>query len=171
MSYLRISRPRALAITTFLAMAIFPCSLALQAKDPPSDACTMLPGTQLVKVLGQPFGPPAKSTAPAAFLDSPTGTDCEYRAENGLPRSLLFRIYVESSPAAAKATFDKLSKYYGPNTNVAGNWDTAYLDANHAIHVQKGKVRYYLNLDPIGDDTAKAEKQLKDLATWVAGQL
>jgi hypothetical protein len=37
--------------------------------------------------------------------------------------------------------------------------------------VQKGKVRYYLNLDPIGDDTAKAEKQLKDLATWVAGQL
>ena len=78
---------------------------------------------------------------------------------------------MESSPAAAKETFNKLSVYYGPNTAVAGNWDTAYLDAKHAIHVLKGKVRYYLNLDPIGTDTAKAEKQLKDLATWVAGQL
>ena len=78
---------------------------------------------------------------------------------------------MESSPAAAKETFNKLSPYYGPNTAVTGNWDTAYLDARHAIHVQKGKVRYYLNLDPIGTDTAKTEKQLKDLATWVAGQL
>jgi len=171
MSFLRIPLRRALTIATFLALAMLSSNIALQAKDPPSDACTMLSAAQLAKVLGQQFGPPAKSTAPAAFRDSPTGTDCEYRTGNGLPRSLLFRIYVESSPAAAKATFDKLSKYYGPNTNLPGNWDTAYLDANHAIHVQKGKVRYYLNLDPIGNDTANAEKQLKDLATWVAGQL
>jgi len=122
-------------------------------------------------VLGQPFGPPAKTTAPAAFRDSPTGTDCAYQTENGIPRNLLFRIYVETSPEVAKVTFNKLSKFYEPNRTVAGNWDSAYLDASHAIHVQKGKVRYYLNLDPIGTDTAKAEKQLKDLATWVAGQL
>lgn len=171
MSYGRIFNPRALPIATFLTLTIFFSNQAVQAKDPPSDACAMLPAAQLTKILEQPFGSPAKTTAPAAFSGSPTGTDCTYQTGQGLPRKLLFRIYVESSPAAAKETFNKLSPYYGPNTAVTGNWDAAYLDARHAIHVQKGKVRYYLNLDPVGTDTAKAEKQLKDLATWVAGQL
>jgi hypothetical protein len=125
----------------------------------------------LAKVLEQPFGPATKAIAPSAFPSSPTGTDCTFRTEKGPERELLFRIYVESSPGAAKETFNKLSAYYGPNTAVTGNWDTAYLDAAHAIHVQKGRVRYYLNLDPIGTDAAKTEKQLKDLATLVAGQL
>ena len=171
MSYLRISSPGALPIAMFLTLIMFSSNHALQAKDPPSDSCVMLPAAQLARVLEQPFGSPTKAIAPAAFLGSPTGTDCTYDAGKGLLRTLLFRIYVESSPAAAKETFNKLSAYYGPNTAVTGNWDTAYLDAGHAIHVQKGKVRYYLNLDPIGTDTAKAERQLKDLATWVAGQL
>jgi hypothetical protein len=74
-------------------------------------------------------------------------------------------------PPWPKTPLPKLSAYYGPNKAVAGNWDIAYLDAQHAIHVQKGKMRYYLNLNPLGTDTAKAEKQLKDLALWVAGQL
>jgi hypothetical protein len=82
-----------------------------------------------------------------------------------------FRVYVDPSTAVAKDTFTKLSAFYAPNKPVAGNWDIAYLDAHHAIHVQKGKVRYYLNLNPIGTDAAKAEKQLITLATWVAGQL
>ena len=112
-----------------------------------------------------------RTTAPAAFRGSPTGTDCTYRTGKGRPRELLFRIYVDDSPAVAKETFKKLSAYYGPNTAVTGNWDIAYLDARHGIHVQKGKMRYYLNLDPIGTDTTKAEKQLKDLAAWVADQL
>ena len=171
MSYLRISRPRALPIGLFLTLFMFFSNHALQAKDPPSDVCAMLPAAQLAKVLEQPFGSATKTTAPAAFPGSPTGTDCTYQAGKGLQRELLFRIYVESSPAAAKETFNKLSAYYGPNTAVTGNWDTAYLDAVHAIHVQKGNVRYYLNLAPIGTDTAKTEKQLKDLASWVAGQL
>lgn len=59
----------------------------------------------------------------------------------GLPRKLLFRIYVDPSPAVAKDTFTKLSAFYGPNRAVAGNWDTAYLDAYHAIYIQKGKMR------------------------------
>lgn len=171
MSNLRISSPRALPIAMFLTLIMFFNNHALQAKDPPSDACVMLPAAQVAKVLEQPFGSSAKAIAPAAFPGSPTGTDCTYDTGKGLSRKLLFRIYVESSPAAAKGTFNKLSPYYGPNTAVMGNWDTAYLDASHAIHVQKGKVRYYLNLDSIGTDTAKTEKQLKDLATWVAGQL
>jgi hypothetical protein len=170
MSYLRISNLRALPIAMFLTLTMFFSNHA-QAKDPPSDACVMLTAAQLAKVLEQPYGSPTKTMAPAAFPGSPTGTDCTYQTGKGLPRKLFFRIYVESSPAVAKETFNKLSAFYGPNTAVTGNWDTAYLDARHAIHVQKGKVRYYLNLNPIGTDTAKAEKQLKDLATWVAGQL
>jgi hypothetical protein len=54
---------------------------------------------------------------------------------------------------------------------VAGDWDSAYFDPKHIIHVQKGKERYALVLSPIGADAAQAEKQLKDLATWVARQL
>ena len=86
-------------------------------------------------------------------------------------RYMLFRIYVDPSAAVAKETFVKLSAFYGPNRSVTGDWDTAYFDAKHIIHVQKGKERYALVLSPIGADAAQAEKQLKDLATWVAGQL
>ena len=171
MSYSRISSPRVLPIAMFLTLIMFFTNLALHAKGPPSDACVMLPADQLAKVLEQPFGPATKTVAPSAFSGSPTGTDCTFRTEKGLQRQLLFRIYVESSPAAAKETFNKLSAYYGPNTVVTGNWDNAYLDAVHAIHVQKGNVRYYLNLNPIGPDAAKTEKQVKDLATLIAGQL
>jgi hypothetical protein len=35
----------------------------------------------------------------------------------------------------------------------------------------QGKVRYYINIVPIGTYTPQKEKQLKDLATWVSGQL
>jgi hypothetical protein len=171
MSYLRIINLRALPPAIFLAFAVLSNNPALRAKDVPPDACAMLPATQLAKVLKQSFSPPTKSTAPAAFHDSPTGTDCTYKTGNGLHRTVLFRIYVESSPAAAKETFNKLSIFYGPNKAVAGKWDSAYLDSRHAIHVQKGNVRYYFNLNPIGSDTAKADQQLKDLASSVAGQL
>jgi hypothetical protein len=169
MSYLRISSPGALPLAMFLTLVMFSGNHALQAKDPPSDACVMLPAEQLAKILEQPFGSPARTVAPAAFPGSPKGTDCTYATGKG-PK-LLFRIYVESSPAAAKETFNKLSSLYGPNTAVTGNWDAGYFDAGHAIHLQKGKVRYYLKLDPIGTDPAKTERQLKGLATWVAGQL
>jgi hypothetical protein len=171
MSHLRILSLCILSSVIFLTFVIFSNNPALQAKDPPADACVLLPAAQLAKVLEQPFGMPAKTMAPAAPYDRVTGTDCTYQTGTEGPRKLLFRIYVDPSPAIAKDAFAKLSTLFGPNKAVAGNWDTAYLDAGHAIHLQKGNVRYYLNLDPIGTDTAKAERQLKDLATWVAGQL
>src|SRR5579863_8918984 len=141
MTYLRISSSRAFSIAMFLSLAAVCGNPALQAKDPPSDACTMLPAAQLAKVLEQPYGSPIKTVAPKAFRNSPEGTDCTYKTGKGPQRTLLFRIYVESSPAAAKETFDKLSPYYGPNTSVTGPWDTGYLDKGHAIHIQKGKER------------------------------
>jgi hypothetical protein len=57
--------------------------------------------------------------------------------------------------------------FYSPPTPVADLGDEAYFDPQHAIHVRKGKVPYYLAL---GKDPA-VEQSLKDLATQVAGRL
>ena len=156
-----------------MLLALGPCfgNQALLAKDTPSDVCTMLSGDQLAAVLGQPYHPAAKRVAPAVFRNSPPGTDCSYEASKPPSRTLLFRIYVESSPEAAKQSFDKFRPYAGASATVTGNWDNAYIDQEHAIHVLKGKARYYLKLDPVRGDKAKAEKQLQDLATSIAGQL
>jgi len=160
-----------ISVMTFLTFVILLSNLVLPAKDPPSDPCSLLPATQVAKVLEQPFGPATKTAAPAAAFDRVTGTDCTYQTAKGNSRRLLFRIYVDPSIAVAKDAFAKLSNFFGPNRAVTGNWDAAYFDANHAIHVQKGKARYYLSLSPTGADASRAEKQLTDLATWVAGQL
>jgi hypothetical protein len=45
----------------------------------------------------------------------------------------------------------------------------AYFDDEHALHVHKDKVRFYLNLDPV-DSASVAEKQLRDLADRVSGR-
>src|ERR1700683_3330021 len=45
--------------------------------------------------------------------------------------------------------------------------DEAYFDDKHTLHVRKGRIRFYLNLDPIGTFTPAIEKQLKDLASRV----
>ena len=171
MSSLRVCVMRGLRTAMLLTLGLFFSNQALLAKDPPSDVCTMLSVDQLAKVLGQPYHSTTKREAPAVFRNSPPGTDCSYEATKPPSRTLLFRIYVESSPDAAQQTFNKFRPYSGPSTSVTGNWDNAYIDQEHAIHVQKGKARYYLTLDPIRADKAKAEKQLQDLAAWVAGQL
>jgi hypothetical protein len=169
MSYLRTLSLRVLPLPFFLTLAVLTGSLLAEAREPPSDAYAMLPATQLAKGLQQPFGSPAKTTAPAPTFDRVTRTDCTYRSERG--SQLLFRIYVDPCVAVAKETFTKLSAFYAPNGAVAGDWDSAYFDPKHIIHVQRGKERYALVLSPIGVDAAQAEKELKDLATWVAGQL
>jgi hypothetical protein len=48
--------------------------------------------------------------------------------------------------------------------------DEAYFDEQHTLHVRKGRIRFYLNLDPIGTFTPAIEKQLKDLASRVSGR-
>jgi hypothetical protein len=60
--------------------------------------------------------------------------------------------------------------WYGTPTPVKGVGDEAYFDKEHAIHVRKGKVRYYLNLSSSENSAAK-EKQLTELAKEVAGKL
>jgi hypothetical protein len=77
---------------------------------------------------------------------------------------------VDPSPAAATEMFAKLGAFYSPQTAVTGLGDEAYFDPQHGLHVRKGKVRFYLNLEGV-DFTPKVEKQLKDLAGRIAGQL
>ena len=148
----------------FLSFGLIASPSPVPAKDPPSDLCSLLPQAQLGKVLGETFGAPQKSTAPAPYAANPSGTQCVYSAEKGRDQAV-FIVYVDPSTSVAKETFNKLSMFYGPNTSVAGIGDTAYIDSRHAIHVLASKVRYFINL------SAENEKQLKDLATWVAGQL
>jgi hypothetical protein len=160
---------------TLLAFGILLC-VPLAAKELPSDLCTLLPAAQLEKVLHETYDPPTKSTAPAAFRGGASGTECDYRNDSyrtgkSLPRKVVFMFYVDGSPATGKGAFNKLSAFFGPNTPPPGIGDAAYRDSNYAVHDLKNTVRYYINIIPIGTFTAKKEKQLKDLAAWVAGQL
>jgi hypothetical protein len=53
---------------------------------------------------------------------------------------------------------------------MAGLGDEAYFDPGHGLHVRKGKVRFFLTLETSNFTPAK-EKQLKDLASQIAGRL
>ncbi|HLW85308.1 MAG TPA: hypothetical protein VKR60_08855 [Candidatus Sulfotelmatobacter sp.] len=133
--------------------------------EPPADLCALLPAAEVSKILGRTYDSPQKSVAPRPFANTAMGTDCNYPAKAS---KLWFRAYVDPSPSAAAELFAKLSKFYGPQTPVTGVGDEAYVDGQHAIHVRKGKVRFYLNLDPV---TPATEKQIKDLAGQVAARL
>lgn len=143
----------------------------LAAKEPPSDTCSLLPASQLQTTLKQPFGAPQRSTAPAAYPGLPSGTECDYLSPQGFARMVVFIAYVDPSSALAKQTFEKLSMWFAPKSKPAGIGDSAYIDNSYAIHVLKGRVRYYINIVPIGTFTPEKEKQLRDLATWVAAQI
>ena len=132
------------------------------AAEPPADLCSLLPAAGVSKTLGETFDAPQKSIAPRPFPNTASGTDCKYKSKQN---ELLFRAYVDPSASAATDLFAKLKGWFGQgSTNVPGLGDEAYLDTNHGLHVRKGKVRHFIS----GSGT---DKQLKDLATGVAGQL
>lgn len=137
-----------------------------RASELPADLCALLPAAEVSKTLGQAFADPAKSVAPRPFANTNTGTDCKYKSKSG--SELWFRAYVDPSPSAAAELFARLSTFYSPPTPVKDLGDEAYFDPEHALHVRKGKVRFYLNLSPVRPAT---EKQLKDLGNLVAGRL
>ena len=155
-----------LPLIATLALSCFAVQIA-RSNEPPADLCSLLPATQVSKTLGRTYEAPQKSEAPRPFANTNTGTDCNYLAKGS---KLWFRIYVDPSPSAAADLFAKLSKFYGTPKKVSGLGDEAYFDEQHALHVRKGKVRFYLNLNPI-DSPATAEKQLTDLANSVVAQL
>ena len=131
---------------------------------PQTSGCSLLTPEQIQKVLGQPFGAPEETKAPPAYGQQPWGSNCRYSSKTGTKTALTFIVYVDASPAEAKQTFDRLSMWYAPKSKPSIG-DFAYIDSHGAIHVLKGKVRYFISIDP-GN-----EKQLKDLATDVASRI
>jgi hypothetical protein len=124
----------------------------------------------LQKTLGQPFGAPEKSTAPAAYRGQPSGTNCNFSEQKGGSLGVRFIVYVDRSPAEAKQTFEKLSVFFPAESKPSGIGDSAYIDNNHAIHVLKGNVRFFINVSSDASDTTR-EKQARDLAIAVAAQI
>ena len=138
-----------------------------RAADPPPDLCSLLPAAEVSKTLGRAYDSPQKSVAPRPYANTTAGTDCNYLAKGS---KLWFRAYVDPSPSAAADLFARLSKFYGRQTPIAGLGEEAYFDEQHGLHVRTGKVRFYLKLEPT-DFTPAIEKQLKELASRVAGRL
>jgi hypothetical protein len=143
---------------------------AAGAKDLPSDVCSLLAPQQLQKTLGQPFGAAKKVEAPPAFRGQSAGTNCHYAGQKNDSQGVTLIVYVDRSPAEAQQTFQQLSFWFPPKSKPSGIGDSAYIDGQHAIHVQKGKVRYYISVDSRAPDAAR-EKQEQDLATAVAAQI
>ena len=138
-----------------------------RATEPPDDLCSLLPAAEVSKTLGRAYDSPQKSVAPRPYANTAEGTDCNYLAKGS---KLWFRAYVDPSASAAADLFARLGKFYSPQTPVPGLGDEAYFDPAHALHVRKGKVRFYINLEPMNFSPA-IEKQLKDLAKQVTGRL
>lgn len=171
-----------------MMVAALMCGLsgaAALAKDPPSDLCSLLTPAQLERTLNQPFGPADKSTAPAPFRGMASGTHCEYPAQKGAAVKVVLIAYVDPSEAQAKQTFDKLATWYSPESKPTVG-DSAYMDSKGAIHVLKGKVRYYIAIEPVGTskvapyvpwatppgtNSPAKTKVISDLASAVAAQL
>lgn len=139
-------------------------SVRIAWAEPQQPGCSMLTPAQIQKVLGQPFGAPTVTQAPPAYAKQSWGSNCRYSSEQGRHVVVNFIVYVDASPSEARETFAKLSMWYSAKSKPAiGN--SAYIDSDGAIHVLKGKVRFYISINP------KDEKQLKDLASAVATRI
>lgn len=153
-----------------MALALAFTSDMVRAAEIPSDLCTLLSSSQMQKTLQQSFGAPEKSTAPPAFSGQAAGTHCKFSAQKGQPRGVTLIVYVDRSVPEAKETFEKLSAFYPAKSKPSGIGDSAYIDKDSAIHVLKGKVRYYISIDA-NRSAAEIEKQIKDLASAVAAEI
>jgi len=158
-----------IAIALAFFLFAFPANPAA-AKDLPSDICSLLSPQQLQKTLGQPFTVPRKITAPPAYSGQPAGTNCAFTGQKSGSTVVTLIVYVDRSPAEAKQTFDKLSAWFPATSKPSGIGDSAYMDKNHAIHVLKGSVRYFISAGSQDPGAAK-EKQAQDLAASVAAQI
>ena len=130
---------------------------------PQGPGCFLLTPAQIQKVLGQTFGAPTETKASPAYSNQPWGSNCRYSSQTGSHMTVTFIVYLDASAVEAKQTFDKLAVWYAPQSKPAIG-DSAYMDKHGAVHVLKGKVRYYIAIDPSND------KQAKDLAASIAAR-
>lgn len=139
-------------------------SAPLTYAAPQGPGCSLLTPVQIQKVLGQPFDAPTIGAWPPAFGTQPWGSQCRYSSQKGPHMAVTFIVYVDASASEAKQTFDKLTMWFVPKSKPAIG-DSAYIDAKGAIHVLKGKTRYYISVEPAN------EKQVKDLALSIAARI
>lgn len=154
---------RKLAVITALFVLAFGSCLPVHAA-PPSDACSLLTPAQIQKVTGSAFGAPNVTAAPPAFGQQPWGSHCTYTSHSAGHTAVDFIVYSDASPTEAKQTFEKLSLWFPPKSRPAIG-DSAYLDSQGAIHVLRGKTRFYISVSP------RDEKQVTDLAASVAAEM
>ena len=111
------------------------CSELASAAEPPSDLCSLLPSATVGKILRQAYDSPKKSVAPRPYRNTNEGTDCNYGSGSSL---LLFRVYVDPSPAASADLFARLKSFFGQgSTPVNGLGDEAYLTSSWAACPQR----------------------------------
>jgi hypothetical protein len=137
---------------------------AAAATKPPADLCSLLPAAQVSKITGQGYDSPKKTVAPRPFANTVEGSDCNYKQSRGSGH-ILFRAYADPSPSEAADLFAKLGLFYSPQTPVPGLGDKAYFDPKHGLHVLKGRVRFFIDMDNFD------EKQAKALANNIVRQL
>lgn len=152
------------ALTT-AALVLFATTTARTAfAQPPANGCSLLAPAQIQKVTGQPFGAPNVTQAPPAFGQQPWGSHCTYSSHTAGHMVVDFIIYGDASTAEAKQTFEKLSLWFPAKSKPAVG-DSAYIDSQGAIHVLRGKTRFYISISPHN------EKQATDLAASVAAEM
>ena len=134
---------------------------AAMAADPPSDLCSLLPASVLSQTLGKTFGDPKKTVAPRPFPNTNQGTDCNYAAGQ---KNVVLRVYADDSAAQATDLFARLKRFFGTGSTDVSVGDEAYRDANKALHVRKGRVRFMVG----GSGT---DDQIMAVAGSIAGQL
>lgn len=142
---------------------------AAGAQQPPKDPCALLTVALLNKTLNEHFAAPISAEAPPAYAGQAPGTTCRYETTSGHSPTVVLIVYVDHSPTEAKDTFERLSMFYQPSTKADGIGDTAYTDRDGAIHVLKGQVRYYIDLDDA--KTPAGKTAIRTLALAVAAQL
>jgi hypothetical protein len=132
--------PLVAVLFVFTMLSAAPAS----ATNAPADPCSLLPAATVSSTFGDTYGSPQKSAAPRPFPNTVEGTDCHYATSNGR-HELLFRIYFDHSVAEATQLHAKLKMWFGAHSTPATVGDEAYMDANHALHVRKGNVRFFLD--------------------------
>jgi len=138
-----MARSSALTLLGLLFVVTFFAQSA-SAASAPADPCSLLPAATVSGMLGDTYGAPQKSVAPRPFPNTVEGTDCHYATSSGR-HELLFRVYFDHSVAEATQLHAKLKMWFGAHSTPATVGDEAYIDANHALHVRKGNVRFFLD--------------------------
>jgi hypothetical protein len=131
------------------------------------DPCSWLTSADFTKALGQTVAASGQSAAPPAYHGQNPGKKCEYGT--GRP-SVELIVYVDNSPTEAKTTFERLTMFYPATSHPSGLGDEAYIDKTHAIHVLKGRTRFYIQVSSSGPK-AQVDQQAQDLAKAVLAKL